>query len=83
MKQKDIALILVLVFISGVVSFVISGWIFARPADREQKAEVVDVVRSEFIPPNTKYFNNRAVNPTQLIKIGDSNNPNPFTGGTQ
>lgn len=83
MKQKDIALILVLVFISGVISFVISGWIFARPADREQKAEIVDVVRSEFIPPNTKYFNNKAVNPTQLIKIGDSNNPNPFTGGTQ
>ena len=83
MKQKDIALILVLVFISGVISFVISGWIFARPADREQKAEVVDIITSEFTSPNTKYFNNRAVNPTQLIKIGDSNNPNPFTGGTQ
>lgn len=83
MKQKDIALILVIVFISGVISFVVSGWIFARPADREQKAEVVDIITSEFTPPDSKYFNNKAINPTQLIQIGNSNNPNPFTGGIQ
>lgn len=82
MKQKDIALIIVLVAISGVVSFVLSGMVFGRPADREQKAEVVDVITSDFALPPTKYFNNNSVDPTQLIEIGNSNNPNPF-GGSQ
>jgi len=83
MKQKDIALILVLVFVSGVVSFLLSGWIFARPADRQQKAEIVDVITSDFSQPDTKFFNSNSIDPTQLIQIGNSNNPNPFTGGPQ
>lgn len=80
MKQKDIALIIVIVAVSGVVSFLASGWIFAKPADRQQKAEVVDVITSDFPLPDTKYFNPNSVDPTQLIQIGDSNNPNPFSG---
>ncbi|HET8671711.1 MAG TPA: hypothetical protein VFM05_14120 [Candidatus Saccharimonadales bacterium] len=82
MKQKDVALILVVAFISAVLSFVLSGWIFGKPADRQQKAEVVDVVRSDFVLPPVKYFNNNSVDPTQLIQIGEANNPNPF-GGSQ
>jgi hypothetical protein len=82
MKQKDVALILVLVFISGIMSFVLSGMIFGKQADRQQKAEVVDVVRSDFTLPPVKYFNNNSIDPTQLIQIGEANNPNPF-GGSQ
>lgn len=83
MKQKDIALIIVLVFVSGVVSFLLSGWIFAKPADRQQKVEIVDVITTDFTLPDTKYFNTSSIDPTQLIQIGNSNNPNPFTGGPQ
>jgi len=81
MKQKDVALIIVLVAVSGVVSFLLSGYIFAKPADRQQKAEKVDVITSDFTQPDTKYFNSTSVDPTQLIQIGGSSNPNPFTGG--
>jgi Flp pilus assembly protein CpaB len=83
MKQKDIALILVIVAISGIISFLASRWIFARPADRQQKAEVVDVITSDFPLPDSKYFNNNSIDPTQLIQIGDSTNPNPFGGSSQ
>jgi Flp pilus assembly protein CpaB len=83
MKQKDLALIVVIVAISGVISFLASRWIFARPADRQQKAEIVDVITSDFTLPSSTYFNNNAVDPTQLIQIGDSNNPNPFGGSSQ
>jgi hypothetical protein len=83
MKQKDVALIIVLVFVSGVVSFLLSGWIFAKPADRQQRAEKVDVITSDFSQPDSKFFNNNSIDPTQLIQIGNSNNPNPFTGGPQ
>jgi hypothetical protein len=82
MKQKDIALIIVVVFLSGIVSFVLSGQLFSKPADRQQKAEVVDVITSDFSLPSEKYFNSNSVDPTQLIQIGDSNNTNPFTGNS-
>jgi hypothetical protein len=78
MKQKDLALVLVVVFVSVVVSLVVSRMFFGSPKNREQKAEVVDVISPEFSLPPTKYFNAKAVNPTQQIQIGDSNNPNPF-----
>jgi len=83
MKQKDIALIIVIVAVSGIISFLASRWIFARPADRQQKAEVVDVITSDFPLPDSKYFNAQSVDPTQLIQIGNSSNPNPFGGGSQ
>jgi len=83
MKQKDIALIVIIVGISGVVSFLASRWIFAKPADRQQKAEVVDTITSDFPLPDSKYFNSNSIDPTQQIKIGDSNNPNPFGGSSQ
>lgn len=82
MKQKDIALIIVLAAMSAVVSFLVSGWLFGKPADREQKTEVVDAITSDFALPDSRYFNSNAIDPTQLIQIGDANNPNPF-GGTQ
>ena len=80
MKQKDVALILIVVFVSGVVSFIVSGQLFGKPAERRQKAEVVDVITSDFSLPDSKYFNTSSIDPTQLIQIGDTNNPNPFTG---
>jgi hypothetical protein len=78
MKQKDVALIAVIAIVSGVISFLASGFIFAKPADRQQTAEKVDVITSDFPLPSEKYFNASSVDPTQLVEIGDNNNPNPF-----
>lgn len=80
MKQKDVVLILVLVFISGVLSFIVSGMIFGKPSAKSQQAEVVDVITSDFALPSSKYFNANSIDPTQLIQIGNTNNPNPFSG---
>lgn len=78
MKQKDIALILVIVFISAVLSLVVSRFMFSSPQSREQTAEKVDVITAEFTQPSRRYFNVESVNPTQQIQIGNNNNPNPF-----
>lgn len=83
MKQKDIALILVMVFISGLLAFVISRWVFSKPQNREQTAEVVDIIKADFPPPPSKYFNSSSVNPTQQIEIGNNPNPNPFNAKPQ
>jgi len=83
MKQKDIALIIVIAAVSAIVSFVVSGKIFVTPANRQQHVEVVDVIKSEFQQPSNKYFNKDSIDPTQLVTIGDNDNQNPFSSVSQ
>jgi predicted permease len=81
MKQKDIALIIVVVFISAIMSFFVSQWLFAPPKARQQEVEVVGPISSSFTIPSSTYFNTNSVDPTQLIQIGNTANPNPFNNG--
>lgn len=78
MKQKDIALLAVIVFVSAVISIVVSKSLFASPKNRQQAVEVVDPITSDFPAPDTHYFNKDSVDPTKLIKIGENTNPTPF-----
>jgi hypothetical protein len=79
MKQKDIALIMVIVFISGIFGYFISNALIRTPKDRKQKVEVVESITSEFNPPSEKFFNSKtSINPTERIKIGEKNNSKPF-----
>lgn len=80
MKQKDVILIIVIAFVSAVLSLVLSNVIFASPNNRRQTIEVVDAITADFPTPDSKYFNNNAVDPTQLIQIGNNNNQTPFNG---
>lgn len=73
MKQKDIALIVVMVFIGAVLALIISQVIFSAPKNRQQKAEIVDVITPEFPAPPPKYFNTNAINPAQPITLGTDN----------
>jgi len=80
MKQKDVILIIVIAFVSAVLSLVLSNMIFASPKNRQQTIEIVDPITADFPAPDSKYFNNNAVDPTQLIQIGNNNNQTPFNG---
>lgn len=77
MKQKDITVILVAGIVSAVFSLVLSQALFGAKS-KNMTAEVVDPISSEFKEPDKKVFNDNSVNPTQLIRIGDSNNSSPF-----
>jgi hypothetical protein len=78
MKQKDMLLIIVVAVISVIFSLVVSNLIFGSPSARVQKAEVVDPISSEFTTPDQRYFNQSAVDPTAIIRIGDTTNSSPF-----
>lgn len=80
MKQKDVALIIVIAFISAVISFVVSDKIFITPANRQQEVEVVDKIEPSFQTPEAKYFNSNSIDPTETPSIGVDNNQNPFSG---
>ncbi|OGL30364.1 hypothetical protein A3D14_02940 [Candidatus Saccharibacteria bacterium RIFCSPHIGHO2_02_FULL_47_12] len=78
MKQKDIVLIILVVFISTVVAFVFSSFVLSPSKNRSTKVEVVQPITDEFKTPDKKYFNSNSIDPTQLIQIGNSQNPDPF-----
>jgi len=80
MKQKDLALIVVVVFISIIASLFISNALITAPKNRQTKVEVVEPISADFPTPDNKYFNSNALDPTQLIQIGDTNNAKPFNG---
>lgn len=82
MKQKDLLLIGVVAFISILLSIGLTSVIF-KPASRQQKAEVVEAISDDFPEADKKYFNDTAIDPTRLIKIGDGSNPTPFVDSGQ
>ncbi len=82
MKQKDIILIIVVVFISGIFSLIISQKLFSSTVGKQQ-VEVVQAINPSFPTPSSTYFNSQSVDPTQLIQIGNNNNTNPFNGSQQ
>ena len=83
MKQKDVALVIVIAAISAIISFVVSGALFSSTPSRQQTAQVVPVISSTFTLPSNKYFNNQSIDPTQIIQIGPSNNSNAFNESSQ
>jgi hypothetical protein len=78
MKQKDIALIIVIVFVSAVISFFVSKAVFGSPKNRQQQAEVIQPISSDFPQPDPRYFNSQAFDPTKVITIGQNANTDPF-----
>lgn len=78
MKQNDIILIIVVVFIAAVSSFFISNALFSSSEKRKADVEVVEPITQAFAEPDRRYFNDKAVNPTQLIQIGNQDNQQPF-----
>ena len=79
MKDRDIALIIVIIFVSAIVSFFLSDIIFATPKNRQSQVEVVQPITSNFPQPDARYFNSNSFDPTQLINVGQNANTNPFT----
>jgi flagellar basal body-associated protein FliL len=81
MKQKDILLIVVIAIVAGVISIVAANLLFGGENKYDQKAPEVNEISSEFKQPNEKYYNDKSLNPTKDIKIGDDTNDKPFEDG--
>lgn len=80
MKQKDVALIIVIAAIASMISFFVARALFASPDKRSVSAEMIDPITTDFPQPDKKYFNEQSINPTRQISIGDTSNESPFNG---
>lgn len=78
MKKNDIALIILIVSISLVISFFIGKAIIGDPKNNPVKVEVVNAISAEMPAPDPKIFNDNALDPTQTITIGGGNKDQPF-----
>lgn len=78
MKKNDLVLILVTVFFGGVVSLLVSRFFFTSGENAQLEAQVVQPISTEFQKPDERVFNSDAINPTQLIQIGNNSKSDPF-----
>lgn len=78
MRQKDIAIIVVVVIFGGVLSALVSKALFAKPADRKVQVEVAQPISGDIEQPDNRYFNQSSIDPTLPIQIGNNSNPDPF-----
>lgn len=78
MKKNDIALIILIVSISLVITYFAVKAILGDPKGQEVKAEVVEPITAQLTEPSNKIFNRDAINPTVVIQIGAPSNQQPF-----
>ena len=78
MKQKDILLVVVVSIVSAVLALVISSVTIGSSKNRQLKAEVVDKITDQFQQPDSKYFNDKSIDPTSIISIGENDTTSPF-----
>ena len=78
MKKKDLILIIVVAVVAAFAAFFVSRLFLTAPKQLQQEVEVVEPISAEFKSPDKRIFNNEAINPTRLIRIGENQNPNPF-----
>ncbi len=77
MKQKDIAVIIVVIFVAAIVSFMLSKVLFGAEK-KDETVEKVEAISTEFPYPSKQYFNKNSLNPSQRVEITNNNNTNPF-----
>ncbi len=78
MKKNDIALIILIVSISMVVTYFAGRALIGQSKNQTAKAEVVDAISPQLPTPSNKIFNKDAINPTVVIQIGNPANQQPF-----
>ena len=85
MKQGDIVKVSLVAGISAIISLFVAKAIFNSPAKHNLKVPVVQSINTSFPdvandPNYTVIFNTSALDPTQPVQIGNSQNSAPFTG---
>ena len=82
MKQQDLIIVAVIIFLAGIFSYIVSNK-FITPSNQIQTAEIVTAIDPNFQLPDATVFNDKAVNPTVKIQIKPGTNKSPFAEENQ
>jgi flagellar basal body-associated protein FliL len=80
MKKSDIALLVLIVSLTLVISFLVVKTLFGEATNEATKVEKAESISANITEPSPTIFNRDAINPTVVIQIGNSGNQQPFTG---
>ena len=80
MKQKDIAMLILVVSISLIAAYLIGNTVFNKESNRTATIEVVKPISPEFPTPDPAVFNERSLNPVETVEIEESDTEQPFIG---
>lgn len=79
MKKQDIALIILIVAISALTAYLVGRAVVGDPQQQSVQVQTVDAISTTVEEPDPRIFNEKAINPTVEINIGDSSNRHPFS----
>jgi len=67
MKQNDIAAIVLIVAIAGVISYFVAGSVIGKPQNNPVQVESVTPISARFPSPDPRVFNDKSVDATVEI----------------
>lgn len=82
MKQQDVAILIIIVFVTVVASFFMANK-FITPSSQKLSSKKVTPITADFQLPDDKYFNEQSINPTVRIQIAPNTNDQPFADPEQ
>ncbi len=78
MKKNDIAAVVLIVAIAGIISWFGAGALIGKPENNPVEIERMTVIEPNFPTPDPRIFNDKAIDPTVEIKDGGQSSQNPF-----
>lgn len=78
MKKSDIALLILVVSVSVVISYFVGQAVLGGAVAKPVEVETAEPISADIVEPSSDIFNSNAINPTVQIKIGETTNQQPF-----
>jgi len=78
MKKSDITAIALIVVLATIISFIAANYLIGSPENDPVQVEAVAPIESNFKAPDSRIFNDKAIDPTVDIKEG-SKASQPFS----
>lgn len=80
MRRKDLTPVFLVIVISAIFAAIVSNALFGGSKTHNQEVERITDISAEFTQPDSAYFNESSINPTQIIRIGGGDgNTSPFS----
>lgn len=79
MKQNDIAALVLIVAITGILSYFVANSVIGKPNNNPVQVEQVTAINSSFPTPDQRVFNDKAIDPTVKIDGSGQASNTPFT----
>jgi len=78
MKQNDIAAIVLIVAVAGIISYFVASAVVGTPKNNPVQVEQITAIGPQFPTPDPRVFNDTAIDPTVKIN-GSGQSTEPFT----